>query len=287
MTASAQWLGSDQPCTASTPCAQICGDHLCAPGETPNESPQTNQTVTQNVAPPSMPTPVLKLSTKGQISNSSGIAPGTVVWTALSGNNATFIFHGVNGLEVARLLATPNPLCNGAQHQVCFDGTVTQIKDPDKVLEVGAKAKISIDPIENLETVAFLSGAFQNIIIQIDLTHIWTYSTSALNPTLANPASVYCINNGGKIQMETNPSGQYGMCIFPNGSQCDEWQYYRGQCSPSSLPNTITASPVVHTNSTAYSTTNSTSTNSTSIHGTSINPNSTNGTITVTNSTYK
>ena len=26
--------------------------------------------------------------------------------------------------------------------------------------------------------------------------------------------------------------GQSGMCVFPDGSQCDEWAFFRGECQP-------------------------------------------------------
>jgi putative hemolysin len=50
---------------------------------------------------------------------------------------------------------------------------------------------------------------------------------------LPNPASVYCIQNGNKheIQMASDGS-QNGICIFPDGSTCDEWAYFRGECGP-------------------------------------------------------
>lgn len=295
-TASAQKLGSDQPCSASYPCAKICGDHICVPGEMPNTTSTTNQTTTQSTnATLATSAPIMfKLSTKGLITNSSGIAPGTVVWTVLTGNNAVFIFHGVNGLEVIRLSTTPDPVCNNAQAQICLDTTVTQTKDPDNIATVGTQAKVNISPVENLETVGFLSGPFQNIVLQIDLTKIWTYPGASTTPStsIANPASTYCINHGGTLQIKTGPAGQYGMCSFSNGSQCEEWQFFRGQCSPTQTTMNTTSMQTTNStmqtqNSTSMQSTNATSANSTSVHGTSINPNSTNGTsVAVTNSTY-
>jgi putative hemolysin len=46
---------------------------------------------------------------------------------------------------------------------------------------------------------------------------------------LANPASVFCIENNGTIEMRNNEQGQYGVCII-NGKECDEWAFYRGEC---------------------------------------------------------
>ncbi len=57
---------------------------------------------------------------------------------------------------------------------------------------------------------------------------------------MANPAAVYCESQGYRLQpVVTDDGGQSAICIFPDGSQCDEWAYYRGQCSP--------ATPVPHT----------------------------------------
>jgi len=50
---------------------------------------------------------------------------------------------------------------------------------------------------------------------------------------MANPASVYCQEQGGTLEMRTDADGgQYGVCIFPDGSECEEWAFFRGECSP-------------------------------------------------------
>jgi len=50
---------------------------------------------------------------------------------------------------------------------------------------------------------------------------------------MPNPASVYCEQNGNKLEIRAADDGsQYGICIFPDGSVCDEWAYYRGECAP-------------------------------------------------------
>ena len=50
-------------------------------------------------------------------------------------------------------------------------------------------------------------------------------------PQLANPASVFCEENGGKLEIRDEADGQVGYCIFPDGSECEEWAYYRGECA--------------------------------------------------------
>ena len=50
---------------------------------------------------------------------------------------------------------------------------------------------------------------------------------------MPNPASVYCEQNGNKLEIQTASDGsQSGVCVFPDGSTCDEWAYFRGECGP-------------------------------------------------------
>jgi len=50
---------------------------------------------------------------------------------------------------------------------------------------------------------------------------------------IPNPASVYCTQKGNKLEIRTAADGsQNGICIFLDGSTCDEWAYYRGECGP-------------------------------------------------------
>jgi len=48
---------------------------------------------------------------------------------------------------------------------------------------------------------------------------------------MANPASTYCIEQGGKLEIRSNEQGQYGVCIMPTG-ECEEWAFYRNECTP-------------------------------------------------------
>jgi putative hemolysin len=51
---------------------------------------------------------------------------------------------------------------------------------------------------------------------------------------LPNPASAYCEEQGGRVEMRSNDEGVYGVCVFTDGSECDEWAYWRGECGPAS-----------------------------------------------------
>jgi putative hemolysin len=61
---------------------------------------------------------------------------------------------------------------------------------------------------------------------------------------MPNPASLYCEQEGNTLEIRTAADGsQSGVCVFPDGSACDEWAYYRGECGPaaqtSSTPTAI------------------------------------------------
>ena len=56
-------------------------------------------------------------------------------------------------------------------------------------------------------------------------------ATDLPQANMPNPASVYCEQQGNKLEIRTAADGsQSGMCIFPDGSSCDEWGYFRGEC---------------------------------------------------------
>jgi Putative hemolysin len=83
---------------------------------------------------------------------------------------------------------------------------------------------------------------FTFVIILMALTACTVSQTQAAPEPVAtdipqagmpNPASVYCEQNGNRLEIRTAVDGsQYGICVFPDGSTCDEWAYYRGECGP-------------------------------------------------------
>ena len=48
---------------------------------------------------------------------------------------------------------------------------------------------------------------------------------------MANPASVNCVDNGGELKIKKDAEGnEYGLCILKDGTSCEEWAYFRGEC---------------------------------------------------------
>lgn len=51
------------------------------------------------------------------------------------------------------------------------------------------------------------------------------------NAEIANPASVYCEENGWTLVLE---EGAW-LCMFADGSYCEEWAYQRWECQPGDI----------------------------------------------------
>jgi len=47
---------------------------------------------------------------------------------------------------------------------------------------------------------------------------------------IANPASTNCLEKGGTLEIRQSKSGEYGVCLFEDNRQCEEWAFLRGDC---------------------------------------------------------
>jgi putative hemolysin len=62
---------------------------------------------------------------------------------------------------------------------------------------------------------------------------LWLASCSGAlaQAQLANPASQRCVAVGGTVQIEQRPDGgQFGVCVFEDNRQCEEWALFHGKC---------------------------------------------------------
>ncbi|MBK1649728.1 DUF333 domain-containing protein [Rhabdochromatium marinum] len=58
----------------------------------------------------------------------------------------------------------------------------------------------------------------------------------SLQAGLANPASMHCYNQGGTLDIrKRTDSGEYGVCLFEDNRQCEEWALLRGHCPTGGL----------------------------------------------------
>lgn len=78
-----------------------------------------------------------------------------------------------------------------------------------------------------LAVVCLLIGIGAGLFILSKLTTIPT-SGGRLIP---NPASVYCEEQTGTLEIRTDADGnQRGFCLFADGSECEEWKFFQGEC---------------------------------------------------------
>ncbi|MEW6617355.1 MAG: DUF333 domain-containing protein [Patescibacteria group bacterium] len=56
-------------------------------------------------------------------------------------------------------------------------------------------------------------------------------NTTSSNVGIANPASQVCVAYGYKLEIRKDESGgEVGYCVFPDGKECEEWQFFRNEC---------------------------------------------------------
>ena len=47
---------------------------------------------------------------------------------------------------------------------------------------------------------------------------------------MANPAATYCKDLGYQYRTAQTSKGEEGICVFPDGQQCEEWAFLAGKC---------------------------------------------------------
>ncbi len=62
-----------------------------------------------------------------------------------------------------------------------------------------------------------------------------TQSQDPMKIGMPNPASQYCVEQGGKLEIKNEANGQVGYCHLPDGRVVEEWELYRAsqaKCLP-------------------------------------------------------
>lgn len=61
-------------------------------------------------------------------------------------------------------------------------------------------------------------------------------STTTEGIQIANPASQYCIDQGGTLEIVDEAGGQVGYCTLPDGTRVEEWEFFNSQTAETTLP---------------------------------------------------
>lgn len=103
------------------------------------------------------------------------------------------------------------------------------------VIIILAMAMISLGIMireQNL-SISYLSQSVDSLSgVVRDMATLKRPATPGVQPQaqLANPASQNCIAQGGRLDIRESPLGQYGVCLFEDNRQCEEWALLRGDC---------------------------------------------------------
>ena len=73
-------------------------------------------------------------------------------------------------------------------------------------------------------------GLLVLVLIAIIIWYPSNRNISNNSSEIPNPASVNCINNGGHLKIMSGVNGEYGVCVFDDNSECEEWAFYRHTC---------------------------------------------------------
>lgn len=64
-----------------------------------------------------------------------------------------------------------------------------------------------------------------------------TPTVSQSPDALPNVATEHCLGEGYQLLIQTEADGTTGHCLFPDGSRCELWAFYHGECpGPETLP---------------------------------------------------
>jgi len=78
--------------------------------------------------------------------------------------------------------------------------------------------------MKNLFIILFCTFLFSGCNIVEEKTNVTE------NIGMANPASQNCLDKGGRLEIRSNKKGEYGVCLFEDNRQCEEWSLFRGEC---------------------------------------------------------
>jgi len=78
---------------------------------------------------------------------------------------------------------------------------------------------------QNIEMKKFIKIALSVVV------SAWFHPLLAQSVGMPNPAAVYCVFLGYKYETRIAKDGsEYGVCKFPDGSECGDFAFFRGEC---------------------------------------------------------
>jgi putative hemolysin len=115
--------------------------------------------------------------------------------------------------------------------------TLTGVESPDATWVVrDAEVRVGSIVVEISLTEILRSPADQPSISDTEFVQLVQTAVARLEattPGLANPASEYCVQQGGQVEIVDAADGQVGYCQLPDGTRIEEWEFFRSQATTS------------------------------------------------------
>ena len=142
---------------------------------------------------------------------------GTMHDCPLPGKWSIAVWSGDDGRETGQAVAT------------CGEGATVAAYYLDPDTQVWLRWFAGHPEVSNLSVVNDRQGVLALGSAQVQATPV---------PSLPNPASVYCVELGYELRIVDEADGQVGICVFPDGTQCEEWSFFEGECGQGWAPET-------------------------------------------------
>ena len=140
--------------------------------------------------------------------DSSEAQSGTMHNCPAAGKWTISVWSGDDGTETGQALAT------------CGEGAAVAAYYLDPETQVWWRWFAGRPQVNNLSMVNDMQGM---------LTLGSAQAQATPGPGLPNPASVYCVELGYELRI-VDADGEVGICVFPDGTQCEEWSFFEGEC---------------------------------------------------------
>lgn len=100
-----------------------------------------------------------------------------------------------------------------------------------KTIEIGDDSitqELRSDEVEKEGDLTITEPGIEEVSTDEQVSRVSNVDTETVG--LPNPASAFCVENGGTVEIITDDTGSIGMCNFENGNMCEEWTFFRGEC---------------------------------------------------------
>jgi hypothetical protein len=147
-------------------------------------------------------------------------------------NSSTYKFDGYDlNFKSVKLMKCPNCYQFTYSFKSKYPGYGNRIEQELAEKITSHAVVINISKGQIIEVIA--DGKYDEMkqqLLATETTSATSTASSTGSAAIANPASTYCEQKGGTVEIRDFIDGQTGFCIFEDGSECEEWEFFRQEC---------------------------------------------------------